>query len=438
MATLLTPEQDRQIARLKFPPPLEAEFWLDWAEKIRRPVQIIASAGIGLCAVFLLCTYLIVPDGASRLTNTLSVLAILPILASCFVLTRVKIWPRINPALLWALILAMTMTNGFGLAARDISGYERGMISNWMFFSVIVIGSGLALVRSAGIAMGILIATYVFFTFGVRPISEPARTANWMILMQTGFFAMAAAYVAERRARTEFLLGHLLEEERQKTADVLSNVLPAEIARRLMDRPGILAERHEDASVLFADIVAFTPLAATMPPDELVGFLDGLFSRFDGLLERHGLEKIKTIGDAYMVAGGVLDRRPDHLASIAELSLEIIDAGKECGVEMRLGIHCGPLVAGVIGKRKFLYDLWGDTVNTASRMESHGLPGRIQVTRIVADRLADAYAFEKRGTVDVKGIGPVETYFLERVSRFDPNEQLRSEVPLGTLYGSES
>jgi guanylate cyclase len=281
-----------------------------------------------------------------------------------------------------------------------------------MFFSVIVIGSGLALVRSAAIAIAIVLGTYLYMSFGLRVLLEPARTSNLMVLSQTVLFALAAAYVAEVRARREFLLGHLLDQERKKTEGLLSNVLPDEIAARLKDNPGVLAERHEDASILFADLVGFTPYASSRDAKEVVGFLDDIFSRFDDLVEKHGLEKIKTIGDAYMVAGGVLQGRSGHLDSMADLALAMQAVAKQSGTQMRIGIHCGPLVAGVIGRKKYLYDLWGETVNTASRMESHSLPGRIQVSITVATRLRTAFDLEDRGFIDVKGVGPMQTSFL--------------------------
>jgi class 3 adenylate cyclase len=409
---LLTAEQLKQIQRLRFPQPLESEFWLDWAERIRRPVRLIAGAGLGLCAFFLIATYLLFPDTETRLTNTWSVAAVVPILVASFFLTRMRVWATANPGLLWTILLAMAFTNGYGMIARDQVAYERTIIGNWMFFSVILIGSGLALFRSAAVGVAILLGTYFFFGVWLRPLTEPARTANWMIIIQTAFFAMISAYVAESRARLGFLLGRLLEAERTKTEELLSNVLPTEIARKLMERPGVLAQRHEDASVLFLDIVDFTPFAASLSPEELVGFLDRMFTRFDEIVERHGLEKIKTVGDAYMVAGGVLHEQSNHLESMAMLSLDLLEASRAADIRVRIGLHSGPLVAGVIGRKKFLFDLWGEAVNTASRMESHALPNRIQVTTAVAHRLHGSFEVEKRGVIEVKGMGQVETFWL--------------------------
>ena len=169
--------------------------------------------------------------------------------------------------------------------------------------------------------------------------------------------------------------------------------------------------------MLFADVVGFTPMSASMPPAELVGLLDELFTAFDGFVTALGLEKIKTVGDAYMVAGGVPDHRPDHATAIAELALRIRDhvATNLVGrrqLSMRIGISSGPLTAGIIGRHKFAYDLWGDAVNTASRMESEGIPGSIQISLSTFELIKDEYVCEPRGLIDVKGKTAMQTYLL--------------------------
>lgn len=201
--------------------------------------------------------------------------------------------------------------------------------------------------------------------------------------------------------------------------DLLINVLPAEIADRLStEQRQSIADQHPEASVLFADVVDFTPMSGRLPPSEVVGILDRLFSEFDDLVDACGLEKIKTIGDAYMVAAGVPMPRPDHAHALAHLALDMRGVAarhsRDDGtpLELRIGVNSGPVVAGVIGRRRFLYDLWGDAVNTASRMESHGSPGEIQITRATYELIRDEFECEPRGTVDVKGKGPMETWFL--------------------------
>jgi len=199
---------------------------------------------------------------------------------------------------------------------------------------------------------------------------------------------------------------------------LLLNVLPEPIARRLREGEPLIADRFDDVTLLFADIVEFTRLSASMTPVELVGVLNSVFTVFDDLVDRYHLEKVKTIGDAYMVVGGMTERGDDHTGRVAAMALDLvdavgaIDAATRLGVDFRIGINCGPVVAGVIGTKKFIYDVWGDTVNLASRMESHGVPGRIQVTEPVAERLSGAYRLESRGLIDVKGKGPTPTYFV--------------------------
>jgi adenylate cyclase len=198
---------------------------------------------------------------------------------------------------------------------------------------------------------------------------------------------------------------------------LLLNVLPAEIAQRLQSDPNSIADHFDDASILFADVVDFTPLAGELDAREVVGLLDRLFTSFDELVDRHDVEKIKTIGDCYMVAAGVPTPRSDHAQALAELALEMRECAKRClpddtDMRLRIGISSGPVVAGVIGRRRFLYDLWGDTVNMASRMESHGTPDEIQITRSTWQLLRDDFVTEPIGLVEVKGKGEVETWRL--------------------------
>jgi adenylate cyclase len=200
---------------------------------------------------------------------------------------------------------------------------------------------------------------------------------------------------------------------------LLLNVLPAEVAQRLQSDPNSIADHFDDASILFADVVDFTPLSSRLDAREVVGLLDRLFTSFDELVDRYDVEKIKTIGDCYMVAAGVPSQRPDHAHALAGLAFEMRECAKTClpdgvgrDLRLRIGIASGPVVAGVIGRRRFLYDLWGDTVNMASRMESHGTPDTIQITRSTFELLRDDFVIEPIGLVDVKGKGKVETWRL--------------------------
>ena len=209
-----------------------------------------------------------------------------------------------------------------------------------------------------------------------------------------------------------------LEVEQAKSERLLLNVLPKAIAERLKEDTQTIAESFPEVTVLFADIVGFTKLAARVSPTELVQLLNEIFTIFDRLAEKHGLEKIKTIGDAYMVVGGLPVQHRNHASAIAEMALdmqtEIIHFNRKCheSFAMRIGIHSGPAIAGVIGTHKFIYDLWGDTVNIASRMESHGVPGRIQVSSITYALLESSYCFECRGPIPIKGKGEMLVYLL--------------------------
>jgi len=210
----------------------------------------------------------------------------------------------------------------------------------------------------------------------------------------------------------------LLETEREKSERLLLNVLPESIAVRLKEGEEVIADNFESVTVLFADIVGFTPLAERISAEKVIHLLNSMFSAFDGFADEEGLEKIKTIGDAYMVAGGLPNRRSDHAEAVARVALRMRDytaqiAGESVPLNVRIGMAMGSVVAGVIGRRKFSYDMWGDTVNTASRMESHGVTGKIQVTGDLYDRLKDEFEFKPRGQVELKGKGLVETYLLE-------------------------
>jgi adenylate cyclase len=200
-----------------------------------------------------------------------------------------------------------------------------------------------------------------------------------------------------------------LEIEQKKSQELLLNILPEAIAERLKKEQGVIAEEFAAVSVMFADIVGFTQLSASISPKDLVHLLNDIFSKFDELAEKHGLEKIKTIGDSYMVVAGLPNPREDHGDAIAEMALDMQEAiatyREKLGISLsiRIGIHSGPVVAGIIGTKKFIYDLWGDTVNTASRMESHGIPDGIQITEATYLLIEDKYEFEKRGLISVKG-----------------------------------
>jgi adenylate cyclase len=231
--------------------------------------------------------------------------------------------------------------------------------------------------------------------------------------------ARIGACLEKKRLRDhEMEMFRQLSLEKENSDRLLLNILPAPIANRLRAGEQVIVDSFASVTVLFSDIVGFSQLAARLSANELVRTLNEVFSRFDSLAGRFGLEKIKTIGDAYMAVGGLPERCDDHAVRAAEMALamqeEIINFSRETGYELsiRVGLHTGPVIAGVIGKHKFSYDLWGDTVNIASRMESHGHPSAIQVTAETERNLRDRYLFVTRGRIAVKGQGELMTYLL--------------------------
>jgi class 3 adenylate cyclase len=211
-----------------------------------------------------------------------------------------------------------------------------------------------------------------------------------------------------------------LRIENERAEALLLNILPYEIAQRLKKEQKQISESSDATTILFADICDFTKIAESIAPDRLVEVLNKVFSRFDDIVDRHGVEKIKTIGDSYMVASGIPVPRKDHAEVMADVALEMIDEVKHfrfkdgAPLQIRIGFHAGTSIAGVIGKKKFTYDIWGDTVNTAQRMEGHSEPGMIQVNSDTYEKLKDRYEFQERGDIDIKGKGTMKTYFLIR------------------------
>jgi class 3 adenylate cyclase len=256
--------------------------------------------------------------------------------------------------------------------------------------------------------------------YALSQLSQETRTPLTLLGDAVSNAAMfAAVLVLGEAVRSRRALA--LEQERSER--LLLNVLPAPIAARLKAGEGVIADAFPEVTVLFADLVDFTRRSQRIGPAQVVQALNELFSAFDRLAQQQGLEKIKTIGDAYMVAGGLPQPRPDHAEAIAEMALgireEVARRTDPSGqpLQVRIGIDTGPVEAGVIGTAKFSYDLWGDTVNTASRMESHGVAGCIQVTTRTYQRLRDGYQFQRRGPISVRGMGEMVTYFLVGRSR---------------------
>lgn len=259
--------------------------------------------------------------------------------------------------------------------------------------------------------LNIVITAVADDRFAAQALQVADDTRVLFFLMNLGVSAIVVFVFASYFVATAI-------KERSKANQLLLNILPASVAQTLKRRSGVIAEHHENVSVLFADIVDFTRYAAQTSPQELVSRLNSIFIRFDDLAAGQGLEKIKTIGDAYMVVGGAPQPAPAHLEAMARLALQMIETVRDLNraqgtnFAIRIGLHCGPVVAGVIGKSKFAYDLWGDTVNVASRMESSGRENSIHVSEAVHEALQDRFLFEERATVELKGKGVVKSFFL--------------------------
>jgi class 3 adenylate cyclase len=281
---------------------------------------------------------------------------------------------------------------------------------------IVSITMGTLLTRSV-LALSSTVRRFADKDFNAR---AEVRSSDEIGQLAGNFNAMAAT-IQEHSEHLEELVElrtRELSAEKQTSERLLLNVLPGPIAERLKHDDGVIVDRFDHVTVLFADIVGFTTMSARTSPEALVTMLDDLFTLFDRLAERHGLEKIKTIGDCYMAVAGIPAEMATHATVMAQMGLDMLAAiaeyarGRGMELAIRVGVHSGSVVAGVIGRKKFIYDLWGDTVNTASRMESHGLPGRVHLTEATARLLGDEFELEARGSIEIKGKGLMTTYLL--------------------------
>ncbi len=325
-------------------------------------------------------------------------------------LVAVHVWPRRFGGLVNAMFVVIFASQ---LAETAMFG---GLLP-----SGLVVMFGLSLVLAAMLAISLRAAIGWFVAY-VLSILYAVVVPDWIapIYMPSNPTADAAFNLITSGVLVIAVLGYFVRQRdrfQARSDELLRNILPDEIVARLKSSSDTIADDVDAASVLFADVVDFTPMSAALSPAELVGLLDQVFSVFDGFVAELGLEKIKTIGDAYMVAAGVPVARPDHALAIAGLALRIRDHAATSPVDgrllsFRIGIHSGPVTAGIIGTHKFSYDLWGDTVNVASRMESSGVPGAIQISAATRDLIEDTYLCEPRGLIPVKGKDEMEVYLL--------------------------
>ena len=323
-------------------------------------------------------------------------------------------------------VLGVDITDKNMRAALDAAGGLAIKISIAMIALALIVSIAMA----TALTRSILALTDTVKRFADKDFTARTQVATKDEIGQLGAnFNTMASTIQEHNENLEGLVEQRTKElsaEKATSERLLLNVLPAPIAERLKTGERLIVDRFDHVTVLFADIVGFTAMSSRTSPEELVTMLNELFSRFDRLAAKHGLEKIKTIGDAYMVVAGIPQPMADHATAMAHMALDMTAAiqeySKKAGadLQLRIGIHSGSVVAGVIGEKKFIYDLWGDTVNTASRMESTGVPGRIHVTEATYTKLRDNFDLEQRPQIEVKGKGLMTTYLLVGPKTRDP------------------
>src|SRR5215207_3275594 len=378
--------------------------WTSWRSRLRRLPAPVVDAGLAVALAIAVTVAISVSPSQGKDPDALAYG--LGLLIAALSLARRR-WP-----------LAVLLASAATLLFYNLFDYPG-------LFSAVPLSVALATVWAAGrrgwalaIAIWFGATPLIFLALSDLPADFESRLVNGAVsdlALLASVLLLGEAVRGRRALDTEH---RLLLAEQERSERLLLNVLPAPIAARLKQGEEVIADAFPEVTVLFADLVDFTRRSQRIGPAQVVVALNELFSAFDRLAQRHGLEKIKTIGDAYMVAGGLPQPRPDHAQAIAELALalreEVARRADPRGqpLAVRIGIDTGPVEAGVIGTAKFSYDLWGDTVNTASRMESHGVAGCIQVTERTYQRLQDGYRFQRRGPIPIRGMGEMVTYFL--------------------------
>jgi class 3 adenylate cyclase len=400
---------------------LEAAFAEEQARKAVRPIRIALACGSALFVGFYVLTVhvfhgLVVGiGGPNMLRVTIGALAWCAVV---YALTYRPVFVRRQQLIMFLVVCVISagLTWWSALLPLEVlesRGFTIMLMQTFFIYSVFRLRF-----PQAVLAGWLGVAIYVGYMLGTDLLSSAATARSAFILGLANCGGMLICYQMDVSARREFTAMHLLGEERERSERLLLNILPASIAERLKSSEAAIADHSEEVTVLFADIVGFTPLSARKTPQALVQMLDRIFSEFDALAEAHGLEKIKTIGDAYMAAAGLPERRADHAPAAARMAQGMLQAVARIAAEtgealaLRIGLHSGPVVAGVIGTKKFSYDMWGDTVNTASRMESHGVPGAVHCSEATAALLQDGFALKPRGAVPIAGKGEMHTFLL--------------------------
>jgi class 3 adenylate cyclase len=411
--------------KLRFPDEVvETQFRKDYQANTVSTTRLALVLGLVLYSLFGILDNYAMPF-SKDLVWVIRYGIVAPVILAALVASRARSLQKYTQVFM-GIVVAVS---GLGIVAM-ISITTEAEFGNRFYFTGLILvsmwGYGLSRLRFwyAVLANLVIMIGYEFASIEVKGLLE-SETGIVIFTMHNFFFlganviGMFASYYLERYTRRDFLQKYTIRAQRDRADKLLYNVLPKQIAERLKESDETIADEYNSASVLFADIVNFTPISARFGPLEVVEMLNELFSHFDKLVDKYGVEKIQVAGDGYMVAAGVPTPRPDHATVIAQLALDMMEyvktqefLGGKHPIEIRIGLNSGSLIAGVIGRKKFFYALWGDMVNTASRMESHGESGKIQITREMYELVKDEFECNYVGEISVKGKGKLEAWYL--------------------------
>jgi class 3 adenylate cyclase len=394
-----------QTRRLYFPKEIEEQFQADYYKNTRSSTRIALILGFFLYSLFGVLDMYAVPISRD-IVWFIRYAIVAPVIVFVLIASYVGLFQKHVQTLL-SVVIAVS---GLGIVAM-IAVTREAELGNRFYFTGLIL---------------IILVGYEYASIAVKHLLE--SESGFVLFTMHNFFFLGAnvigiftSYTLERYSRREFLQKYTFQEQRDQSDKLLFSILPERIAEKLKQGRETIAEEFSSASVLFADIVNFTPISARFGPREVVDMLNELFSGFDQLVDKYSVEKIQVAGDGYMLAAGVPTPRKNHAIVLAHLALEMMEyvkrqkfLGGRHAIEIRIGLNSGPLIGGVIGRKKFVYALWGDMVNTASRMESHGASGKIQITRATYELVKDHFECEYIGEIDVKGKGKLEAWHLLR------------------------
>jgi adenylate cyclase len=413
-----------QADKLRFPVEIEEQFREDYHVNTVSTTRLALVLGLILYSLFGILDIYAIPI-SKDIVWIIRYGIVAPVILITLVASYIAIFQRYTQALM-CLVVAVS---GLGIVAM-ISITREAEFGNRFYFTGLILismwGYSLSRLRFwyAVLANLVIMIGYEFGSIVVKQMLE-SETGIVIFTMHNFFFlganviGMFGSYYLERYTRRDFLQKYTIQAQRDQAEKLLYNVLPERIAQRLKQSNETIAEEFSSTTVLFADIVNFTPISARFGPYEVLDMLNELFSHFDELVDKYGVEKIQVAGDAYMVAAGVPTPRPDHATVLAQLALDMLDyvkneqfLGGQHPIEIRIGLNSGSLIGGVIGRKKYYYTLWGDMVNIASRMQSHGEVGKIQITRDTYELVKDDFECEYIGEIAVKGKGNMEAWYL--------------------------